>query len=156
MSSTAAKNLSADFFARLRLKASPWQPSPSGSLSSHGSPRRSSVNRYAVCRTKTGGAKRDRTADLLRARQALSQLSYIPTIRLFIMVGLPGLEPGTSRLSVERSSQLSYRPIFFTYLNNLYKPNMNTFFAIFNSFGRVKRITLLFLCLSRNESRQVT
>ena len=26
-----------------------------------------------------GGAKRDRTADLLRARQALSQLSYGPT-----------------------------------------------------------------------------
>ena len=29
----------------------------------------------AVC---LGGAKRDRTADLLRARQALSQLSYGP------------------------------------------------------------------------------
>ena len=27
---------------------------------------------------KVGGAKRDRTADLLRARQALSQLSYGP------------------------------------------------------------------------------
>ena len=27
-----------------------------------------------------GGAKRDRTADLLRARQALSQLSYSPNI----------------------------------------------------------------------------
>jgi hypothetical protein len=27
-------------------------------------------------------------------------------------VGLSGLEPETSRLSVERSSQLSYRPIF--------------------------------------------
>lgn len=26
----------------------------------------------------SGGAKRDRTADLLRARQALSQLSYGP------------------------------------------------------------------------------
>ena len=26
----------------------------------------------------SGGAKRDRTADLLRARQALSQLSYSP------------------------------------------------------------------------------
>ena len=26
-----------------------------------------------------GGAKRDRTADLLRARQALSQLSYSPS-----------------------------------------------------------------------------
>ena len=28
----------------------------------------------------SGGAKRDRTADLLRARQALSQLSYSPFI----------------------------------------------------------------------------
>jgi hypothetical protein len=28
--------------------------------------------------SKFGGAKRDRTADLLRARQALSQLSYSP------------------------------------------------------------------------------
>ena len=27
-----------------------------------------------------GGAKQDRTADLLRARQALSQLSYSPTL----------------------------------------------------------------------------
>ncbi len=32
--------------------------------------------------TKSGGAKQDRTADLLRARQALSQLSYSPTFRL--------------------------------------------------------------------------
>jgi hypothetical protein len=30
--------------------------------------------------TKFGGAMRDRTADLLRARQALSQLSYNPNI----------------------------------------------------------------------------
>ena len=29
----------------------------------------------------TGGAKRDRTADLLHAMQALSQLSYSPLIR---------------------------------------------------------------------------
>lgn len=28
---------------------------------------------------ETGGAMRDRTADLLRARQALSQLSYSPS-----------------------------------------------------------------------------
>ncbi len=31
-------------------------------------------------RLKSGGAKQDRTADLLRARQALSQLSYSPII----------------------------------------------------------------------------
>ena len=29
---------------------------------------------------KVGGAKQDRTADLLRARQALSQLSYSPIL----------------------------------------------------------------------------
>ena len=56
-----------------------------------------------------GGAKRDRTADLLRAKQALSQLSYSPN-----MVGLNGLEPSTSRLSGVRSNQLSYRPLFTT------------------------------------------
>ena len=30
-------------------------------------------------RVRSGGAMRDRTADLLRAKQALSQLSYSPT-----------------------------------------------------------------------------
>ena len=33
----------------------------------------------------SGGAKQDRTADLLRARQALSQLSYSPLTRLFCL-----------------------------------------------------------------------
>ena len=32
---------------------------------------------------QAGGAKRDRTADLLRARQALSQLSYSPSMLVF-------------------------------------------------------------------------
>ena len=66
---------------------------------------------------KDGGAKQDRTADLLRARQALSQLSYSPNeididryLWEKIVVGLSGLEPPTSRLSGERSNQLSYRP----------------------------------------------
>ena len=101
-----------------------------------------------------GGDSRDRTGDLLLARQALSQLSYIPVLstslssfrrrcgvqafrlrnldrranslrpRIFIsskgshksiaftgMVGPSGLEPPTLRLSVVRSSQLSYGPI---------------------------------------------
>ena len=31
------------------------------------------------CRENRGGARRDRTADLLHAMQALSQLSYSPT-----------------------------------------------------------------------------
>ena len=49
------------------------------------------------------GDERTRTADLLRAREALSQLSYIPKKAM----GLPGLEPGTSPLSEVCSSQLS-------------------------------------------------
>ncbi len=60
---------------------------------------------------------RDRTADLLRARQALSQLSYSPISVMLTanhlggrLVGLSGLEPPTSRLSGERSNHLSYRP----------------------------------------------
>ena len=80
---------------------------------------------------------RDRTADLLRARQALSQLSYNPNIgtakfysgcilcrqnmrqhvteaqnsRWIKLVGLGGFEPPTSPLSGVRSNQLSYRPV---------------------------------------------
>ncbi len=62
-----------------------------------------------------GGAERSRTAGLLLARQALSQLSYSPIspnllIQKDILVGLSGLEPLTSRLSGVRSNQLSYRP----------------------------------------------
>ena len=57
-----------------------------------------------------GGARRDRTADLLRARQALSQLSYGPLDSQRELVGLGGFEPPTSPLSGVRSNQLSYRP----------------------------------------------
>ncbi len=57
------------------------------------------------CAREAGGAREDRTPDLLRARQALSQLSYGPK-----MVGLAGVEPATSPLSGVRSNQLSYRP----------------------------------------------
>ncbi len=52
---------------------------------------------------------RDRTADLLNANQALSQLSYSP---IYVLVGLGRLELPTSPLSGVRSNQLSYRPIF--------------------------------------------
>ena len=67
----------------------------------------------------SGGARRDRTDDLMLAKHALSQLSYGPmskhawnvrTERLKAMVGLGGLEPPTSRLSSARSNQLSYKP----------------------------------------------
>ena len=56
-----------------------------------------------------GGARRDRTADPLLAKQVLSQLSYGP-LKSVIVVGLGGFEPPTSPLSGVRSSHLSYRP----------------------------------------------
>ena len=88
-------------------------------------------NRY---RQRVGGAEEDRTPDLLRARQALSQLSYGPmsadpdkslvrcesltktsnfqlsSLGPAKLVGLGGVEPPTSPLSGVRSNQLSYRP----------------------------------------------
>ncbi len=78
-----------------------------------------------------GGADRDRTGDLRRAKPALSQLSYSPKhffIRLLsfymkesvdLLVGLSGFEPLTSRLSGVRSNHLSYRPSFQTRKNHL-------------------------------------
>ena len=50
------------------------------------------------------GGKRTRTADFLRAKQALYQLSYTPC---FFDVGYPGIEPGTSPLSGARSNHMS-------------------------------------------------
>ncbi len=55
---------------------------------------------------QNGGGERDRTDDLLLAKQALSQLSYTP-----MMVGLRRVELLTSPLSGVRSNQLSYRPV---------------------------------------------
>src|SRR6266498_2588233 len=70
-----------------------------------------------------GGAERDRTDDLLLAKQVLSQLSYSPNAatRLALsrarqrhesLVGLDGFEPSTPALSRRCSNQLSYRPGF--------------------------------------------
>ena len=66
---------------------------------------------------KNGGADRDRTDDILLAKQALSQLSYSPIAlkysKLFSdlkVVGLGRFELPTSPLSGVRSNQLSYRP----------------------------------------------
>ena len=58
-----------------------------------------------------GGAERDRTADLMLAKHALSQLSYSPILGACgIVVGLGRFELPTSPLSGVRSNQLSYRP----------------------------------------------
>ena len=70
---------------------------------------------------QAGGAERDRTDDLLLAKQALSQLSYSPNLVATCaqsatgpessVVGLGRLELPTSRLSSARSNQLSYKPV---------------------------------------------
>src|SRR6202035_1524925 len=71
----------------------------------------------------SGGARRDRTDDLMLAKHALSQLSYgpVPEDECFKLnerrkssikvVGLGRLELATSRLSSARSTQLSYKPL---------------------------------------------
>ena len=72
-----------------------------------------------ICPLETGGAERDRTDDLLLAKQALSQLSYGPikvgrapasgsSFALAELVGQGRFELPTSRLSSARSNQLSY------------------------------------------------
>jgi hypothetical protein len=80
---------------------------------------------FATHPIPTGGARRDRTDDLMLAKHALSQLSYGPDAEIgerfsnpiadrrhpiTDLVGLGGLEPPTSRLSSARSNQLSYKP----------------------------------------------
>ena len=51
-----------------------------------------------------GGGRRDRTDDLLLAKQALSQLSYGPAPGKKHLVGLGGVAPPTSPLSGVRSN----------------------------------------------------
>jgi hypothetical protein len=63
------------------------------------------------CQGAIGGDGRNRTGDLLLAKQALSRLSHAPTQLRVHMVGTDGLEPSTSRLSGVRSYHLSYAPI---------------------------------------------
>jgi hypothetical protein len=95
----------------------------SSSYAGHASPFGSCVAVPRVARTaKRGGARRDRTDDLMLAKHALSQLSYGPVpedecckpaerhMRSIKVVGLGRLELPTSRLSSARSNQLSYKP----------------------------------------------
>jgi hypothetical protein len=72
----------------------------------------SKQTRMATPFRRNGGARRDRTDDILLAKQALSQLSYgpIPRNPNQYMVGPGRLELPTSRLSGVRSNHLSYGP----------------------------------------------
>ena len=56
-------------------------------------------------RARAGGGERNRTDDLLLAKQALSRLSYTPCRPAAGMVGLGRLELPTSRLSGVRSNR---------------------------------------------------
>ena len=78
------------------------------------------ISKLYTDRSSSGGAKRDRTVDLLRARQALSQLSYGPITKL---VGLGRFELPTSPLSGVRSNQLSYRPIDWSATRDVFRIN---------------------------------
>ena len=62
------------------------------------------MSKYSLKLNMFGGARRDRTADLLRARQALSQLSYGP-------FNLSFPRYAALRLSLVRSRTLSTLPL---------------------------------------------
>jgi hypothetical protein len=94
---------------------------PSFTMSSPG--RREAAGKLVTI-TSIGGARRDRTDDLMLAKHPLYQLSYGPSCReplrracrpirgvLRRMVGLGRLELPTLRLSGVRSNHLSYRPM---------------------------------------------
>ena len=72
--------------------------------------RKQPAQRCAKIQKASGGAGRDRTDDILLAKQALSQLSYSPDHTREKVVGLVRFELTTSRLSSARSNQLSYKP----------------------------------------------
>jgi hypothetical protein len=114
------------FFARRRRRNRP-APQVDGRRKSEGA----EIGIRIAAGQPSGGARRDRTDDLLLAKQALSQLSYGPDQRTddrrrrtdwrgcavlpsvfcrLIMVGLGRFELPTSRLSSARSNQLSYKP----------------------------------------------
>src|SRR5579863_862311 len=64
---------------------------------------------------KTGGARRDRTADLLHAMQALSQLSYGPTWRRGTLPGghqfvkeMNGLRSPDCQRTIQSSQELGF------------------------------------------------
>ncbi len=91
-----------------------------------------------------GGARRDRTDDLLLAKQALSQLSYGP-FEEWPMVGPGRVELPTSRLSGVRSNHLSYGPSKATEIDvavnhgNLIAPASCPIKSVFTSAKKEKR-----------------
>jgi hypothetical protein len=62
-----------------------WPPANSA-FGKNDARRSMRVAQSAMARTKVGGARRDRTDDLLLAKQALSQLSYGPVGRIGSLV----------------------------------------------------------------------
>src|SRR5450830_218692 len=97
-----------------RMQTGPWRARNTCAISLfHG--RAFKSKKLRPIGITAGGARRDRTDDLLLAKQALSQLSYGPALRYPAKAGMVGLgrfELPTSRLSSARSNQLSYRPNF--------------------------------------------
>ena len=95
-----------------RMQTGPWRARNTCAISLfHG--RAFKSKKLRPIGITAGGARRDRTDDLLLAKQALSQLSYGPALRYPAKAGMVGLgrfELPTSRLSSARSNQLSYRP----------------------------------------------
>src|SRR6195952_3437313 len=84
--------------ARLRQEATPGTLCPTGS--GVAAPR-------VARRAKRGGARRDRTADLLHAMQALSQLSYGPVTFPRVLGDVRG---STLNITVQGLSQVSSSP----------------------------------------------
>ena len=101
--------------------------------------------------TRLGGGERDRTDDLLLAKQALSQLSYTPSIiktakNMPLMVGPGRLELPTSRLSGVRSNRLSYGPNILSYFirapNNSKKGFIDDDLVSINNLIQINEIKL--------------
>ena len=79
-----------------RLVRSPMRPEP------HESIVRQTANLCVWTNLPTGGARRDRTDDLLLAKQALSQLSYGPESRIGLPIEARG-EPPDFALRLRRA-----------------------------------------------------
>ena len=86
--------------------------------------KRKSLETIEVSRLLLGGDKRDRTADLLNAIQALSQLSYTPMCSEALdFTGFPGYSVFCffsflrGRIPECLRSQLSYTPIYWKFID---------------------------------------